>query len=158
MLEEEATQVWRNDPGAREGISHWRIFRVYRVSPLVVRGYISVSTAVGGVQAVRANFSPRVLSFFSYCLDPSMALHCSLCRAWNGQVGGLYAGEEVTAVGQQGAWLHVRLYEFDEDEEEDKEDDQDVRVHLPPSATSTCRYRVAKSSHYSLVKVCRFCG
>lgn len=41
------------------------------------------------------------------------------------QVGGLYAGEEVTAVGQQGAWLHVRLYEFDEDEE-DKDDDNDV--------------------------------
>lgn len=42
------------------------------------------------------------------------------------QVGGLYAGEEVTAVGQHGDWLHVRLYEFDDDEEED-EDKHDVR-------------------------------
>lgn len=40
------------------------------------------------------------------------------------QVGGLYAGEEITAVGQQGDWLHVRLYEEDEDE------DNDVRAHL----------------------------
>lgn len=46
------------------------------------------------------------------------------------QVGGLYAGEEVTAVGQHGDWLHVRLYEFDEEEEEEDEDkhgDHDVR-------------------------------
>lgn len=35
----------------------------------------------------------------------------------------MYAGEEVTAVGQHGDWLHVRLYEFDEDNvEEDKDD------------------------------------
>lgn len=39
------------------------------------------------------------------------------------QVGGLYAGEEITAVGQQGDWLHVRLYEYEEDEDEDKDDD-----------------------------------
>lgn len=42
------------------------------------------------------------------------------------QVGGLYAGEEVTAVGQYGDWLHVRLYEYEEDGEEDKDDDEDV--------------------------------
>lgn len=49
-------------------------------------------------------------------------------RLGAGQVGGLYAGEEITAVGQQGDWLHVRLYEYEEDEEddEDKEDDHDV--------------------------------
>lgn len=48
-------------------------------------------------------------------------------RLGAGQVGGLYAGEEITAVGQQGDWLHVRLYEYEEDEEdEDKDDDHDV--------------------------------
>lgn len=41
------------------------------------------------------------------------------------QVGGLYAGEEVTAVGQQGDWLHVRLYEYDEEEDYEEKDDQD---------------------------------
>ncbi|CAM9245609.1 unnamed protein product, partial [Choristocarpus tenellus] len=52
------------------------------------------------------------------------------------QVGALYAGEEVTAVGGEGEWLHLRLYEFDEelndeednddhDEDEDGEDDDD---------------------------------
>lgn len=46
-------------------------------------------------------------------------------------MGSLYAGEEVTAVGQQGDWLHLRLYEFDdeeEDEDEDRDDDNDVRL------------------------------
>lgn len=48
-------------------------------------------------------------------------------RLGAGQVGGLYAGEEITAVGQQGDWLHVRLYEYEEDEEDDdKDDDHDV--------------------------------
>ncbi len=46
------------------------------------------------------------------------------------QVGGLYAGEEVTAVGQHGDWLHVRLYEYEEDEEGEKDDDEDVSVRL----------------------------
>lgn len=86
-----------------------------------------------------------------------MILRWVFCRTWNGQVGGLYAGEEVTAVGQQGAWLHVRLYEFDEDEE-DKEDDQDVRVRLPPSATWNCCRRAAESPNYFPVKFYRFCG
>lgn len=45
------------------------------------------------------------------------------------QVGSLYAGEEVSAVGQQGDWLHVRLYEFDDDDEE-KDDDRDVSPFL----------------------------
>ena len=40
-------------------------------------------------------------------------------------MGGLYAGEEVTAVGKQGDWLHLRLYELDEEEEEDEEEDGD---------------------------------
>lgn len=31
-------------------------------------------------------------------------------------------------MGQQGDWLHVRLYEFDEDEEEDKDNNHDVRL------------------------------
>ena len=44
------------------------------------------------------------------------------------QVGGLYAGEEITAVGQQGDWLHVRLYEYEEDEDADKDGDHDVSV------------------------------
>lgn len=45
------------------------------------------------------------------------------------QVGGLYAGEEITAVGQQGDWLHVRLYEYEEDEDEGKDGgDHDVSV------------------------------
>lgn len=48
------------------------------------------------------------------------------------QVGGLYAGEEVTAVGQQGDWLHVRLYEYEEEDEEgDKDDDEDVSEPAP---------------------------
>lgn len=48
-------------------------------------------------------------------------------------MGSLYAGEEVTAVGQQGDWLHLRLYEFDdeeEDEDEDRDDDNDVRLRV----------------------------
>ncbi|CAM9628795.1 unnamed protein product, partial [Ectocarpus sp. 13 AM-2016] len=45
------------------------------------------------------------------------------------QVGGLYAGEEITAVGQQGDWLHVRLYEEDEDEDNDDGDEDDDDSH-----------------------------
>lgn len=47
-------------------------------------------------------------------------------------------------MGQQGDWLHVRLYEFDEDEdgEEDKDNDDDVRFVTVSSVKSTIRSRL----------------
>eukprot|EP00904_Undaria_pinnatifida_P001675 jgi/Undpi1/11508/HiC_scaffold_30.g13805.m1 len=57
------------------------------------------------------------------------------------QVGGLYAGEEVTAVGQHGDWLHVRLYEFDDDEEED----EDKHDHYPRGSSSRGRASSGRS-------------
>lgn len=47
-------------------------------------------------------------------------------------------------MGQQGDWLHVRLYEFDENEdgEEDKDNDDDVRFIAVSTAKWTIRSRL----------------